>query len=436
MKTVQKHLGLLAALLAAMLAASCGTAAVETSAGAPGNTDAQASPAQTTQAIAAPTSTPEETPALLTQAGAAEAVLLDEKELYAAAEGYRFTAGGALEVDVTAANENGNPATIWFLFANINGWDVDDFAQSTVIVALQPGESKTETISFSFAAGTEAAYLGVDAFTSVRLAVEGYVDSSDYEYTMRETVLTATDAPTGYAQAFGGADGALYDDGALTVSSLGETNDGGALLLYYGVRTPAEGAHCTLYPIEHGVYDTEKYLVPEKLDLSAACNRLLAFTPAAGAAMPEAFYALTTGSDAAPARLSLGAEEKAAGLDGMPVLAETALVRLRFDAATRRLVAENLTADTVLSLEMDASFTLDGREIKANRTPVLCFPGTATAFRVSGRGKDANNVERSITVTEGSHTLSAGWAVAAVVNGNAAPTPCGEIAVTDAALVS
>lgn len=387
-----------------------------------------AAPASPAPASPAPTAEPR------LQEGALQATLLDEKDLFAAASGYRFLENNGVELTVTAANYNGNPATIWFLFSELNGWDVSALPQSTSIVSLAPGEEKQETIRFDTSTGA-ARFLSLAALQSMTLAVEGYVDSSNYEYTMRESTFALPDAPGGYTQQYYPEANVLLSNDTLTIAYLGETEDG-ASAYYTGVHTPVEGGKCTLYRLENGLYDTEKYLVPDAFDLGAAKRRILLLAPAMHNAAPDTLYAVFERAALPPQALTREADASSARYDGgaYPVLAENESVRLRYDAATRRILAENLTGDTTLLLQLGQTFTLDGREIKANPQSILCFPRAATVFRVSGRGVDERNVERNITVTEGSHTLSAEWTVSACADDIAAPTTLGTIALDNAVL--
>ena len=412
----------------ALLVCACASPAAVPTASVP-----QESPAVSFEpagsASIAPTAAP------MRQEGALDVVLLDEKDLFASVGGYRFTQGGDVELTVTAANDNGNPATIWFLFSDVNGWDVRALAQSTSIVSLAPGEEKSETIRFQ--TGTDAArFLSLFSLSSITLSVEGYVDSSDYEYTMRESVIPIPDAPSGAAQQYYDDESILWSNDTFLLAYLGNTEEGAAVFCV-DVLSPIEGATCTLYPLEGGVYDTEKYLVPDTLDLSEASRRLLLFSPARGSALPAAFYAVVSGASLPPQKLTLPPDAAPAAenaVSELPVLAESELLYLRFDASTHRLLAENRTDDTVLLLRAGTTFTLDDRTVKANPQSILCFPGAATVFRVNGRGVDEQNVERNITIGEESRTLSAEWSICAVADGAAEPAPCGTIVLEDAPL--
>lgn len=379
--------------------------------GNPSAPEATVSAAQTPEQAPSPAPTPEPR----AQSGSLTTVLLDGKGLLVEATAYTFRQNDCIELHVKATNDNSNRATVWFLVSGLNGWDVKNQQQAMTVVPLDPGAAAEETVTFRLN-DSMAKYLRIDALQEMTLSVEGYVDSSEYEYLMTESDILFPDADAGYVQTYGADYDTLLSNDFLTLGYCGQDAETGAVTLFCEVKTPAPGAVFRLYPIVNGVFDTEAYLALEKMDMGTAAKRLLQWTPVqADAGKVNALYAVGEGVEMTPAKLTLPESEGAQKADtaALPVFAENAQVCIRYEKETHRLYGENLTADTVLVLANEETFLLDGREVKANPQQILLFPGETTVFRISGRGKDAAGVERNITIQPESETLSAGWPVSA-----------------------
>ena len=346
--------------------------------------------------------------------GSLDLVLLNDKDLYACAKAYSFLKGEGISLEFTAKNNNGNPATIWLLPTSLNGWDLSGEETAPVIVTLSPGEEKTQTLQYPLNPGTTAGYLNIGRLCSLGLTAEGYVDSSNYEYTKEETLLEIPDESGAYRQAYGEAYHALLENEYISVAYCGKADDTGKMVFCLEINSPLPEGGCKLYPVTDGVFDTDRYVALDELDLSQPAKKLISFLPVedAGAAAPQQFYLVEKNNAFAPALLTIpGGTNTDPGFKSLVTAASSQQIALHYSSAERRFYAENLTEDQVLVLTAEASFELDGNLVKANPQSILCFPQTATAFRLSGRGKDDKNVERNITIREESQTISAGWTV-------------------------
>ncbi len=379
----------------------------------------------------------------VSQSGAVETVLLDGAELYAVAKGYLFVQDDRISVEVAAKNATGNPATIWPLLTGINGWDVTNQQQAVQAIHLAPGEEKTQAIVFDLT-GQTVRFLRIGALTQLRFVTEGYVDSTNYEFTMADSIIDVSDAPGEYAQIYTHNEDILLDNEVLTVAYCGRNPQSGEITLYYAVKAAAQGAVCKLYPIENGVFDTQRYPVPDELDMTSQTRRLVTFTPASAGpetdAVPDGFFLVAEGVAMRPERLWLaeqaGKDAMRRAPDTMEVVAKNEWLCIRYDAQSRRFFAENLTDDRVLLLQNDAQFTLDGLTVRANQQRVPCFPQAATAFRISGRGTDDVGVERNLIIGENSRSAAVGWSVFFLSDGLSEPEPAGSIATGEFALTT
>lgn len=361
------------------------------------------------------------TTAPVRQAGALDVVLLDDAAISAVATSYEFVQGERIRVEIAAKNGNGNPAAVWLLLADVNGWDVRNQQQSMQAIRLDPGEEKTQAVVFDLTE-EKAQFLRLGALTRLTFITEGYVDSTDYEFAVVTREIAIPDAPPDYVQAFGADAEVLLDNDWLTVAHCQTNAQSGEITLYYAVKKPVAAGQLKLYPLENGVFDTQRYPALDGQDMTNLTHRLISFVPADQEAVAtlDGFYAVAEGVPMRPARLML--RKEAAGtpkklLAGMQKVAESEVARVYYDGEEHRFLVENRTQDHALTLQLDAEFLLDGLPVRANPQSVLCFPQSVTAFRISGRGTDASGVERIRVIDKNSQSASVGWSVWLLVDG-------------------
>ena len=424
-------------ILAAVLAV-CGCAAPEPAAKPEQPAAVEAAPEVVEVAPVEPvTVEPEPAGQPAVQSGEPNMTLLDDYFLKAVLKSYTFTADDSIELTFEISNENAERGTIWVIFNGINGWDVTSQQQGTAVMAVLPGEEREDTVRFSFADDPNAKYMGIRALNQLDLGIEGYVDSYNYEFKTSEFTLDfSEDAAKLGAAAEEIAFTPLVDSEWLKLSYCGEDADTGSIVLCQEVLKAVEGAEFKLYPIEQGLFDTEKYIALNSNSLGKVRKSLMSVDPILGspAGEPSEFALVAAGIPMKPVFFTVPNRSAGeAGYASLPVIAENDVVKIRYDALNRRFAAENLTADPIQLVNQE-TFLLDGNEIRSNAQTVYVFPGTATAFRANGRGKDAKGVARNITITAENSTVSIGWDILLVSDGMSEPTPLSSIAVEDAKL--
>lgn len=373
----------------------------------------------------------------ITQSGELNMTLLDDYYLCAILKSYKFTADDSIELNFFVSNHNAERGTIWVIFNGINGWDVTTQQQGTAVLAVYSGEEREDTVRFSFADDPNAKYMAIRTLEQLDLGVEGYVDSYNYEFkTTAHTIDLSQDAAKVDAASEGTAFETLADNDWLTLSYCGENEDTGSIVLCLEVKQPVEGAEFKLYPIEQGVFDTEKYIALNSNSLAKARKTILNIDPVLGsvAGEPSEFVLMGTGAAMKPVYFDVpNRTPSKVGYESLPVIAENEAVRIRYDALNRRFVAENLTDDTLVLTNRE-SFLLDGNEVRANAQELFVFAGSATAFRANGRGQDAKGVMRNITITADNSEISIGWDIAVYADGMSEATPLSSIEVENAKL--
>lgn len=366
------------------------------------------------------------------QSGKLDTVLLDGAELYACATGYSFRQNEGIWLDITAKNASGNPATVWILFSDVNGWDVQPLEQSMTNVSLSPGEERTFQAAFDLS-GETARYLQIAWLERLKVVAEGYVDTTDYDYLTQEHVLTLPDAPQSDPQSFGEPFDILADNAYFRVAYCGSDESSGTVTLFYEPKEAGDGMTVKLYPMEDGVYDTQRYLIPDTWTMQYGAKRLYSFVPAKwdGTRLVTGFFAVADGNAIQPVYLTIPVgEARELGenrFSGMTLAAQDERLSIYYDAAERRFYAQNKTQDETLMLRLTEPFTLDGAAVRPNPLTVPCFPGTATAFRISGRMKDENQMERNVVIEEQNQILSAMFDYCAPYGPEDAPQVLGTI---------